>query len=87
MATLARRMLRLLLFFGLFFLAVRFVHTYPIPMTQDQQQHLIVISEEMGVRDAEALYIFTMCFIDLVAAIVAYLAIMRFFRYVGKRVR
>ena len=54
MATLARRMLRLLLFFGLFFLAVRFVHTYPIPMTQDQQQHLIVISEEMGVRDAEA---------------------------------
>lgn len=76
MATLAHRALRLVLFIGLFILSVRYIHTYPIPMTQDQQQDLIVISGKLGVRDAEALYIFTMCFIDLIASILAYRMIM-----------
>lgn len=83
MATLAHRALRLVLFIGLFILSVRYIHTYPIPMTQDQQQDLIVISGKLGVRDAEALYIFTMCFVDLIASILAYRMIMS----VSRRVR
>lgn len=83
MAALAHRALRLVLFIGLFILSVRYIHTYPIPMTQDQQQDLIVISGKLGVRDAEALYIFTMCFVDLIASILAYRMIMS----VSRRVR
>lgn len=84
MAKLARRILRLMLFAGLLCLSVRYVHTYPIPMTQDQQQDLIVISERLGVRDAEALYIFTMCFIDLVATLLAYGMIVKLLRRLGR---
>lgn len=87
MATLARRIPKLILFAGLLFLSIRYVHTYPIPMTQDQQQRLIVISEKLGVRDAEALYIFTMCFIDLVVTTLTYRAIIRVSRFMARRIR
>jgi hypothetical protein len=88
MATLVRRVFKALLFCGLFFLSVRYVHTYPMPMTQDQQQQLIVISDKLGVHDAEALYIFTMSFIDLIVTILAYMVIMRlwhFFKTINKK--
>ena len=55
MATLVRRIFKTLLLCGLFFLSGRYVHTYPIPMTPDQQQQLIVISEKFGVDDYELL--------------------------------
>lgn len=87
MATLAHRLFRLILFAGLFVLSVRYIHTYPMPMTQDQQQHLIEISEKVGVRDAEALYIFTMSCVDLVATILAYRVIMRLSRCAARRAK
>lgn len=72
MATLVRRISKTLLFCGLFFLAGRYVHTYPIPMTMGQQHQLIVISEAFGVRDYELFYIGSMALIDVIVTIVAY---------------
>ncbi|CAN0621305.1 protein of unknown function [Burkholderia multivorans] len=63
------------------FLSGRYVHTYPIPMTPDQQQQLIVISEKFGVDDYELLYIGTMVLADLIATIVAYVLIMKLWRF------
>jgi hypothetical protein len=80
MATLVRRIFKTLLFCGLFFLAGRYVHTYPIPMTLDQQQWLIVISEKFGVRDYELFYIGAMALIDLIVSGVAYILIIKFWR-------
>jgi len=85
MAILVRRIFKTLLFCGLFFLSVRYVHTYPMPMTQDQQQRLIVVSDKLGVRDAEALYIFTMYLIDLMVTIFAYMVIIRLWRWTQRR--
>jgi hypothetical protein len=81
MATLVRRISKTLLFCGLFFLSGRYVHTYPIPMTPDQQQQLIVISEKFGVDDYELFYIGAMALVDLVATTVAYVLIMKLWRF------
>lgn len=50
-------------------------------MTPDQQQQLIVISEKFGVDDYELLYIGTMVLADLIATIVAYVLIMKLWRF------
>ncbi|CAN7356525.1 hypothetical protein LJR230_001953 [Trinickia sp. LjRoot230] len=81
METLVRRVFKTLLFCGLFFLAGRYVHTYPIPMTMEQQHQLIVISEAFGVRDYEMFYIGSMASIDLVVAIAAYALLIKLWRF------
>ncbi|WP_395063424.1 hypothetical protein [Paraburkholderia silvatlantica] len=53
MGTLAPKAAKVLLFCALFLLAGRYVHTYPMPMTLQQQHYLIVISEAFGVADYE----------------------------------
>ncbi|CAM2170077.1 Type IV secretion system protein VirD4 [Paraburkholderia sacchari] len=77
----ARRALKVVLFCGVFYLTGRYVHTYPLPMTLQQQHYLIVISEAFGVADYELFYIFTMMVIDIIVAIVAYVAIIKLWRY------
>ncbi|SMG44204.1 hypothetical protein [Paraburkholderia susongensis] len=77
MEALARKAAKVLLFCGLFFLAGRYVHTYPLPMTLSQQHYLIVISETFGVADYEMFYIGSMIAIDLVVTILAYSILMR----------
>lgn len=81
MATLVRRISKTLLFCGLFFLSGRYVHTYPLPMTPDQQQQLIAISEKFGVDDYELFYMGAMALVDLAAAILAYMLIMKLWRF------
>ncbi|ADG19128.1 hypothetical protein [Paraburkholderia atlantica] len=81
METLARRAAKALLFCGLYFLAVRYVHTYPMPMTLQQQQYLIVISEAFGVADIELFYIVAMMVIDLLVTIAAYSILARLWRH------
>jgi hypothetical protein len=56
------------------------VHTYPLPMTLEQQHILIVISDQFGVADAELLYIGAMTAIDLVVAIALYRLAMKLWR-------
>ncbi|SMG06266.1 hypothetical protein [Paraburkholderia susongensis] len=80
MATLARKAAKVLLFCGLYRLAIRYIHTYPIPMTLQQQQDLIVIAQEFGVADTELFYILAMMVIDLIVTIVAYSILMRIWR-------
>jgi hypothetical protein len=80
MATLVRRAIKVVLFCVLFLLAVRYVHTYPMPMTQQQQHYLIVISERFGVDDYELFYIGAMVVIDLIVAIAVYVVILKLWR-------
>jgi hypothetical protein len=80
MATLARRTIKVLLFCALFLLAGRYVHTYPLPMTQQQQHYLILISEKVGVSDYELFYIVAMVVIDLIVALMGYIVIVRLWR-------
>lgn len=80
MGTLARKAAKVLLFCGLFLLAVRYVHTYPLPMTLQQQHFWIVVSEKFGVADSELFYIGTMVIIDLFVTIVAYAMLMKLWR-------
>jgi hypothetical protein len=86
MATLARRVLKMLLFIGLFLTSMRFVHTYPLPMPIDQQQYLIEISEMFGVRDYEGFYLSAVTIVNLIVTIVLYVMIMKIWRrYWSKR--
>ena len=80
MATLVRRAFKTLLFCALFLLEGRFVHTYPMPMTRQQQHYLIVISESFGVDDYEMFYILAMIVIDLAVAIVVYVMLLKLWR-------
>lgn len=85
MGKIARRSFKIVLFSGLFLLAGRYVHTYPLPMTLRQQHYLIVISEKFGINDYESFYINVMMIVDLVVAIVAYKLIMKTWRYYRAR--
>lgn len=87
MATLAHRLCKLIFFVVLFLLAVRYVHTYPSPMTLEQQQILIEISEKLGATDYELFYISAMIAIDLIVAIVLYVTIMKIWRRYGSKRR
>jgi hypothetical protein len=80
MGTLARNAAKVLLFCGLFLLAVRYIHTYPLPLTLQQQHFWIVISETFGVEDSELFYIGSMVAVDLVVTIVVYAMLMRLSR-------
>jgi len=80
MATLVCKTAKVLLFCGLYFLAIRYVHTYPIPMTLQQQQELIVISDAFGVADTELFYILAMMLIDLLVTIMVYTILIRLWR-------
>ena len=81
MGMLARKATRVLLFCGLYLLAVRYVHTYPMPMTLQQQHYLIVISKAFGVADIELFYIAAMMVIDLLVTIAAYSILVRLWRH------
>ncbi|RDS79080.1 hypothetical protein DWU98_19585 [Dyella monticola] len=85
MVALARKFLaiivRAILFIGLYDLALRFVHTYPVPMPPDQQNILFLLSEKLGIRDPDDLYIFGFATIDLVVTILAYRAVIRLWRH------
>jgi hypothetical protein len=86
MTTVVRRAFKVVLFCALFLLAVRYVHTYPMPMTRQQRHYLIVISERFGVADYEMFYIASMVVIDLIVAAAVYVVILKLWlRYEVKR--
>ncbi|WP_250488372.1 MULTISPECIES: hypothetical protein [unclassified Caballeronia] len=64
-----------------------YVHTYPTPLTLRQQEILIGVSDWLGVRDYDGLYVFSMAALDLLVAIVAYKVIMKLWRrrHTGRR--
>jgi hypothetical protein len=77
MATLVRRIFKVALFVGLFLLSMRYIHTYPLPMTLPQQNYLIVISGKFGVRDYEGFYLSAVAIVNLIVAAFEYVTIMK----------
>jgi len=77
MAALVHRLFKVALFIGLFLLSVRYIHTYPLPMPEGQIMFWIDVSRRLGVRRFDNLYIATMVVIDLIVAILTYVAIMK----------
>ncbi|UAY96796.1 hypothetical protein KTF62_02390 [Dickeya dadantii] len=76
-----RHFLSIFLFIALFLLAIRYVHTYPVPLTRKQTDLLVTLSEKAGWKDPELFYITVMSIIDLIAATLAYVAIIKLWRY------
>ncbi|QIZ52597.1 hypothetical protein DWG24_18535 [Dickeya zeae] len=85
MTTFIHRMIKTLLFIVLFFLSVRYVHTYPIPMPKEQVTLLFKLSATLGIRDPEDLYISSMLVIELITTIVVYILIMKIWRRYNKK--
>jgi hypothetical protein len=85
MATLVRRLFKVALFVGLFCLAVPYVHTYPMPMTESQLQIWWRASDWLGVRDPEGLFFVVTVTVDLIVAALAYAAIIKLWRRCRRR--
>lgn len=85
MATLARKLLKAVLFIGLFLLSVRYVHTYPVPMTERQLEVWFSMSDRLGIRDPEDLYISVMLILELLTTVAAYVLILKYWRFLRKR--
>ncbi|OAJ54152.1 hypothetical protein A6V36_17895 [Paraburkholderia ginsengiterrae] len=87
MATLVRKVFKCFLFIGLLILSVRYVHTYPQPMTENQLHWLLVICQKLGIHDPDNLYIPAMMVLEVIAAIMAYLLIMKLSKCIGAKRR
>ncbi|HEY2022410.1 hypothetical protein [Paraburkholderia sp.] len=81
MATLARRLFKLALFVGLFRLFLPYVHTYPIPMPQSQELAWLHVANRLGMRDPDDLFFVVTVGMNLIAAALAYAAIIKLWRY------
>jgi hypothetical protein len=70
-------LLKALLFIGIYALALRLVHTYPMPMPLEQQHMLFALSRRLGIRDPDDLYLSTYAIVDLIVAVLVYRLFMR----------
>lgn len=77
MATLARRVFKVALFCCLFYLALRYIHTYPWPMPERQSLMWWRAARRLGIRDPEDLYFWVWVPVALFSAMLAYVAIMK----------
>ncbi|CAB3793525.1 hypothetical protein LMG28688_03729 [Paraburkholderia caffeinitolerans] len=80
MATLVRWLFKTILFIGLFLLSVRYVHTYPLPMPENQLSAWLSTANRIGIRDPDDLYIPVMLVIEFIVALLAYTAIIKLWR-------
>lgn len=80
MATLARRLFKIALFVGLSLFAFRYVRPYHA-WTEADANAWWRASDWLGVRDPEDLYIGAWVTIELIVAVLAYVAIMKLWRY------
>jgi hypothetical protein len=77
MQALARKACKVLLFLTLLIVAVLFLHTYPYPMPAAQLEYWSYAASCLGIVKPEDLYFPTMWVIDIIAATVAYRAIIK----------
>ncbi|MBB5416378.1 hypothetical protein OKW33_002235 [Paraburkholderia atlantica] len=80
MATLVRRLFKIALFIGLFLLSFRYVRISD-PWTEGEARAWWGASDWLGVRDPENLYIGVWMTIELLAATLAYVMIMKLWRW------
>ncbi|CAM2163200.1 conserved hypothetical protein [Paraburkholderia sacchari] len=81
MATLVRRLFKIVLFIGLLLLSVRYVHPYPYEWTETQMRAWLYTSQALGIRDPEDLYFAVWVTIELIVALGTYIAIVRLWRH------
>ncbi|RQR31871.1 hypothetical protein DIE23_17820 [Burkholderia sp. Bp9143] len=85
MVSLTRRILKLALFIGLLSLSLRYARPYPYEWTESQMRAWLYTSRAIGIRDPEDLYFVVWVTIELIVAVLAYIAIMWMWRhYRGK---
>ncbi|MCG5075605.1 hypothetical protein [Paraburkholderia tagetis] len=80
MAILVRRLLKVALFIGLFLISVRYI---PLSdkWTASEARAWLRASDLLGVDDPDNLYFVVWLTIELIVAVLAYMAIMRLWRY------
>ena len=81
MATPVRRVLKVLMFIGLYLLSFRFVRPHDDGWTESEMRAWIRASEVLSIRDPENLYIGLWMTIELITAALAYVAIMKLWRW------
>ncbi|GAB3625222.1 hypothetical protein PTE30175_01626 [Pandoraea terrae] len=85
MATLVRRAYKTLLFLVILLYSAKYVHTYPIPMPDDQLEFWYRMSGRLNIRNPEDLWIPTMWVCQLVTTIVVHVLIIRLWRICARR--
>ena len=81
MAILARRLLKMLLFIGLFWLSIRYIHTsYSTPLLENQWSFWIGISEKIQIFNVEETYFLVMIILELLTTIIVYKLILKLCR-------
>ena len=81
MAALVRKLFKVALLLGLLALSLRYVHPYPYEWTESQMRAWLYTSQALGIRDPEDLYFVVWVTIELIVAVLAYVAIMKLWRY------
>ncbi|EDZ99393.1 conserved hypothetical protein [Burkholderia sp. H160] len=81
MAILARRVFKVALFLGLFVLSIHNVRPYPYPWTESQTRAWLHASQWLGIPDPEDLFFLVWVTIQLIVAALAYVAIIKLWRY------
>ncbi|MBB5408212.1 hypothetical protein HDG34_002144 [Paraburkholderia sp. HC6.4b] len=81
MATLARRVFKVALFIGLCYLSLLYVRPYHYEWTESESRAWFGASRWLGVRDPEDLYFVVWVTIELIVAVLAYVAIMKLWRW------
>jgi hypothetical protein len=85
MAILVRSLVKALVFVGLYVLALRFIHTYPIPMTDDQIRWWFAFSRKFDVHDPDDMW-FALTFIaNLIVTIFLYMGVQRLWKTLQAR--
>lgn len=77
MATLARRVLKILLFLILYYLSLKYIHPYPITFTRSMTDKLITITNAIGFHDPELFYLLTVLLINTLITVALYELLMR----------
>lgn len=80
MTSLTRRLFKVALFLGLLALSLRYVRPYAYEWTESEMRAWLYTSQALGIRDPEDLYFVMWVTIELIAAVLAYVAIMWLWR-------
>ncbi|TDY44476.1 hypothetical protein BX592_116124 [Paraburkholderia rhizosphaerae] len=74
------RMLKGSLFVGLFILSLKVVRTYPIPMTGEQVEWWLCLSEKLDISDLENIWVPVTCLADLIIAFFLYIGVIKLWK-------
>jgi hypothetical protein len=80
MATLARRVFKVVLFCGLFRLLLPYVHPYPVEWTDSQSLAWLRAANRLGIRDPDDLFFWVTVAMNLIATTLFYVAMMKLWR-------